>query len=283
MENSVVSVVMITYGHEKFIEKAIKGVLMQECDFDFELIIANDCSPDNTDILIANVIKNSPKANCIKYVRHESNIGMMTNFIFALNSAKGKYVALCEGDDYWTDSLKLQKQVDYLEQNARYILCFHKVEILKLDDTIVSDFLTKVPNNYEDRAVLLERGNYIHTPSVMFKNNLIEIPEIIKQSPIGDFLLYVLLTKYGKIGFIDEVMAVYRHNVGVLSKSKNNAFKNALTMNLILIKIVDDKEDLKIVFKRIIDFVMSNFMALPLNYLVANVRNLPSRIFKKYL
>lgn len=282
-ETLLVSVVMITYGHEKFIEQAINGVLMQECSFDFELIVANDCSPDNSDTIIQSIIDNHPKGSKLKYVRHNKNIGMMPNFIFSLNMAEGNYIALCEGDDYWTDSLKLQKQVDFLENNMQYIMSFHKVEILKRDNSIVGDFLTTVPTYFEDRDTLLEKGNYIHTPSVMFKNNIIEIPEIINQSPIGDFLLYVLLTKHGKIGYIKEVMAVYRHDVGVLSRSKDNAFKNVLKMNLILLKIVDDERDLKIVINRIIDLVMNNYMALPLNILNANIRNLPSRILKKFL
>ena len=105
-----VSVVMITYGHEKFIREAIEGVLMQECDFEVELILANDCSPDQTDSVIQDIIKNHPKGCWIKYIRQENNIGMMPNFIFALKQCKGKYIALCEGDDYWTDPLKLQKQ-----------------------------------------------------------------------------------------------------------------------------------------------------------------------------
>ena len=109
----LLSVIMITYGHENFIEQAIKGVLIQECNFDFELIIANDCSPDNTDIIIKDIIANDPRAGKIKYVRHNNNIGMMPNFIYALQSAKGKYIALCEGDDYWTLPSKLQKQVDF--------------------------------------------------------------------------------------------------------------------------------------------------------------------------
>lgn len=278
----LISVVMITYGHEKFIEQAIQGVLMQECTFDVELILANDCSPDKTDVIIQDIIKNHPRANRIKYSRHKKNIGMMPNFVFALNSVKGKYTALCEGDDYWTDCLKLQKQVDFLEANSEYVMCFHKVNILKLDGNIVSDFLTKVPKNYQERNVLLKKGNYIHTPTVFFRNNLITIPEIVNQSPIGDFLLYALLTKYGKIGYLEDSMAVYRHNVGVLSKTKDNSFRNSLLMNLVLLKIVDNERDEKIVINRILDFVVLSYTKLPLNILIKNLQNVPLRFLNKY-
>ena len=113
----MVSVVMITYGHENYIEQAIKGVLMQECDFQYELIIANDCSPDNTDRIVQKIIDNTNNADRIKYVRHTVNKGMTANFLWTLQQASGKYIAICEGDDYWTDPLKLQKQVDLLEVN----------------------------------------------------------------------------------------------------------------------------------------------------------------------
>ena len=128
----MVSVVMMTYGHENYIRQAIEGVLMQNCFFEVELIVANDCSTDKTDLIIKDIIQNHPRGNWIKYHHHEKNVGMMPNFIFALHQATGKYVALCDGDDYWTDPLKLQKQVGFLEENEEYVLCFHKIKILKM-------------------------------------------------------------------------------------------------------------------------------------------------------
>ena len=120
---------MITYGHEKYIEEAINGVLMQECRFPIELIISNDCSPDNTNNIINNIIKNHPKSDIIRYINHEKNIGMMPNFISALRNVNSKYVAICEGDDYWIDRFKLQKQVDFMEKNLDFSMCFHSVQI----------------------------------------------------------------------------------------------------------------------------------------------------------
>ena len=111
---------MVTYNHEKFISEAIEGVLIQQTNFSFELIIANDASTDGSDKIINEFIANHPKGNLIKYFKHEKNVGMMQNFTFALGHCKGKYIALCEGDDYWTDPLKLQKQVDFLEANEDY-------------------------------------------------------------------------------------------------------------------------------------------------------------------
>lgn len=213
----LVSVVMITYGHENYIRQAIEGVLMQECNFEVELIIANDCSPDKTDAVIQDVLNNHPKSHWIKYIQHKENKGMMPNFIFALGQAKADYVALCEGDDYWTDPLKLQKQVDFLEENLDYVLCFHQVDILKPNGEIVEDFITMVPENYESIETLARLGNYIHTPSVVFKNLISEFPFEFEQSPIGDYFLYMMLAEHGKLKYFEDKMVVYRYGVGVYS------------------------------------------------------------------
>jgi len=231
MLRTTVSVCMITYGHEKYIREAIEGVLMQECDFEVELIVTNDCSPDQTDNVIRDIIKNHPKGFWIKYIRHESNIGMMPNFIFALKECKGKYVALCEGDDYWTDPLKLQKQVDFLEINPDYVLCFHPIQILKSDGSIVDDFITNVPENYETIETLARLGNYIHTPSVVFRNILSEYPTEFELSPIGDYFLYMLLAEYGRLKCLSKQMGVYRSGVGIWSQ-KGHYFRNFKTAYL---------------------------------------------------
>ena len=119
---------MLTYGHEKFIQQSIEGVFQQKTNFIVELIIANDNSPDETDDIVKSVISNAPSNIQINYKRHSTNLGMMRNFIWALKEAKGKYVAICEGDDYWTDKKKLQVQKDFLESNPEYVICYTDVE-----------------------------------------------------------------------------------------------------------------------------------------------------------
>jgi glycosyltransferase involved in cell wall biosynthesis len=272
----------MTYGHEKFIKESIDGVLMQECNFDVELIIANDCSPDNSDFIIKEIINSSPRSNWIKYTRHTENKGMQSNFIWAYEQCKGKYIAMCEGDDYWTDPLKLQKQVNFLESNLDYVLCFHKVDVLKPSGKVVTDFITRIPENYESREVFLKKGNYMHTPSVMFRNNLIKFPNLFKFSPEGDFLLYVLLTKYGKIGYMKDVMAIYRYNVGTISRSKNKYFENILKVNMISLYMVDNEKELNLLIQRNLDFALYYYNNLPFKVIVKNILNLPIRVFKKF-
>jgi glycosyltransferase involved in cell wall biosynthesis len=212
MKKSLVSVVIITYNHENFIREAIEGVLMQTCDFDMELIVANDCSTDKTDEVILDIIKNHPRASWIKYTKQDLNSGMMPNFIFALQECKGKYIALCEGDDYWTDPLKLQKQVDFLGGNSDYVLSFHNAEVIDLNTTKRRLFINKYKkNDYLANDIL--NSWIIPTASMVFKNVFKNgLPSFFLNSTHGDLALQVYLCEFGKTRVIDEVMSVYRIN-----------------------------------------------------------------------
>jgi glycosyltransferase involved in cell wall biosynthesis len=219
MTKPTVSVAMITYGHEKYIKQAIEGVLMQECDFEIELIITNDCSPDKTDKIVNEIIQNHPKSSWIKYTLHEQNIGMNPNFIWNLEQCEGKYIAICEGDDYWTDTLKLQKQVDLMEKTESYSLCFHNVTILKGHKKSIQYKTRKQPFFYTIKD--LAKINFIHTCSVMYKREFMkDILNLTKLNlPATDYVTHMLAANYGDIGYINEPMAVYREGVGVWSSN----------------------------------------------------------------
>jgi glycosyltransferase involved in cell wall biosynthesis len=205
----IASVAMITYGHSKFLKQAIESVLMQQTTFDFELVISNDCSPDNTDEIIYDIINSNPNGYKIKYFSHKKNLGMMPNFIFLLEQCSGKYIALCEGDDYWTDPLKLQKQVLFLEDNKDFSICFHNVNTL--NGTLFCEENTRKNIASVTTIYDLATYNYINTPSVVYRNGLIpKFPAYFSKTPIGDYFLHMLNAQYGKIKYIDEVMAVYR-------------------------------------------------------------------------
>ncbi|WP_052259362.1 glycosyltransferase [Flavobacterium sp. KMS] len=258
-KNVTVSVNMITYMHELYIKEAIEGVLMQKTDFNFELIIADDCSPDRTPEIIENIIKTHPQGHKIKYFRHEKNIGMQANGVFAYNQCDGKYIALCEGDDYWTDPLKLQKQVNFLEKNIEYVLCFHEINILKTDGQIVDDFITKVPENYETIEDLAESGNCIHTPSVVFRNIIEEFSFEFQLSPIGDYFLYIMLAEYGKIKCLNEKMAIYRFESGFYSKlTYSQKFKKWNRTLLLILSYCKNDKVKSIMLKTLFDSLKLN-------------------------
>ncbi|KLT71204.1 glycosyltransferase family 2 protein [Flavobacterium sp. ABG] len=208
---------MITYGHESFIEEAINSVLMQEVDFDFELIISNDASPDNTDEIVRSIIKNHPLGYKIRYIKQEFNIGMMPNSVFILKECKGEFIAVCEGDDYWTDPLKLQKQVDFLENNPGFSLCFHNA-ILKSgeNERKMLGELSKQIFNTDD---ILGQW-FIPTASIVFRNYPdFVIPDWFVNCQSGDIPLLLLLSLRGDFKYIDAVMSTYRHHAGGISNT----------------------------------------------------------------
>jgi glycosyltransferase involved in cell wall biosynthesis len=228
---------MITFGHQDFIVQAIEGVLNQICSYDIELILCNDNSPDSSDILIKNLIENNPKGHLIKYFNHKENIGMMPNFLFSLKKAKGDYIALCEGDDFWTDSNKLQKQVDFLEANPSFSTCFHKVSIVY--ENGIAPFLEEINENTAEVTTLqnLLSGNYIHTPSVVFRNHN-DYPDWLLNCYPGDWPLHIINATYGKIYFMKEYMAGYRvHYGGVHSTTEANVEKSLNTFDNICIEL----------------------------------------------
>lgn len=219
-DNLIVSICVITYGHEKYIAQTIDGILMQEVDFDYELIISNDCSPDSTDEVVESYIKDHPKGNKIKYFSHKKNIGAYNNFVFSVQNAKGKYIALCEGDDYWIDSLKLQRQVDFLEANTDFSMCFTDYLVLSENtNTLTYPNLSKkfgVKSSFTKYDIIL--NNFIPTLTVMFKKETEVLKYLNENFFPSDWFLHVLNSKYGKIKFLNMESAVYRiHDGGVCS------------------------------------------------------------------
>lgn len=231
-KNIMVSVDMITYGHEKYIRQAIEGVLMQQTDFAVELIIADDCSPDRTKDIVEDIINNHPKGNIIKYFRHEKNLGMQANGMFAIQKCTGKYIALCEGDDYWTDPLKLQKQVDFLENNEEYNFIVTDFDVVGKKNYTNPYWL----NRFRERQFTITLEDYFTKPwitktlTLLFRNCLY-IEEITQYKHFRDIHLIYLLLKEGKNGFfLNEKTGVYRvHSGGVHSGLQNN--KNLSKVN----------------------------------------------------
>ncbi|TVZ26046.1 glycosyltransferase involved in cell wall biosynthesis [Gillisia sp. Hel_I_86] len=216
-----VSVVMITYSHEKYIREAIESVLMQECDFEVELIVADDKSPDNTEAIVKDIINQHPKGNWIRYIKHEVNKGMMPNFIWALNQAKGKYTALCEGDDYWIDPLKLQKQVNFLESNPAYN--FSVGRVLTIDETGKTNQIHEFANPEKRKTYTLQdyiTYRFSQTSSFFFRNKYV-FPKVFYKTFSGDQALVIAATKDKKIYYHNDVFSHYRINSQSVSYRAN--------------------------------------------------------------
>lgn len=226
-----VSILMITYNQEKFISHAIESVLMQETNFDFELVIGEDCSIDNTREIVCLYQKKYPDK--IKILPSDKNQGMALNFARTLAQCRGKYVALLEGDDYWTSPHKLKIQADFLDQHKDCAFCFHKVRCFYEDKSQPAyDFPEGDLAQFSTLKTLL-RGNYISTCSVVFRNRLFSsIPEWYFQLQLGDWPLHIFNAQHGKIGYVKEKMGCYRiHKGGTWSMEKKlKIVKNASKM-----------------------------------------------------
>jgi glycosyltransferase involved in cell wall biosynthesis len=220
----VVSICCITYNHEKFIEDALDSFLMQETDFPFEIVIDDDCSTDNTPNIIKKYKEKFP--NIINENLRNKNVGPNKNFIENLKRSKGEYIAICDGDDYWTDPLKLKKQVNFLEKNDEYGLVHTNIDWLINDsNTLIKEFKLKqigyefVPDDYESLLI----KNFITTCSVCFRRSLINLEsffnEIINENfKMMDYPLWLEIARNSKIKYINEVTATRR----VLEESASN-------------------------------------------------------------
>ncbi|MBX9891041.1 MAG: glycosyltransferase [Chitinophagaceae bacterium] len=220
IEELGVLVLMLTYNHARFIQKAVESVLNQETEFPVELYISDDSSQDNTAEIIG---KLSSRGNVkLFYYRQEVNLGPMKNGDFLRNLAKNhqyKYVALLEGDDCWTDIYKLQRQVDFLENNHDYTGCCHNLRVI--DDNNKDLGYSFIADTFE-RDFFLEDliksgiGCPIGTASVLFRRNILfsQLDEDFSRLAFGDRPMFILLLKYGPIRFYPECWALYRKHVG---------------------------------------------------------------------
>lgn len=221
---NVVSVCMITYNHEKFVKQAIEGVLIQKTDFNIEFIISNDNSSDNTHQEIIEATKQLPSHINLSYHNQKKNLGMVPNFVFSLRSCTGKYIAICEGDDYWVDPYKLQKQVDFLENNSEFVLCSHNAKIVDENNILLKE--RKSPQLIKDKTfskLELQKGANLLTLTLMFRNIIKSYPNQFFEVNNPDTFLISLLGAKGKGKYMESVIpAVYRsHGGGVWSNITN--------------------------------------------------------------
>lgn len=207
----VISVCLITYNQAEFIEQALKSILMQRHPYTWEIIIADDYSTDRTREIINNYY--SQYSETIKLLFQPKNVGPPKNYIDLLRAAKGKYVAYLEGDDYWTDELKLDKQVKFLEQNKDFVACFHNVS--RLQNGQLNGVVYPNDRKVEVEFTDLAKGDYLKSCSLMYRNSIETIDPLINfQIPSEDTSLGLCLLQKGKAYFMNETMATYRLHTG---------------------------------------------------------------------
>ncbi len=209
---------MITYNHENYITQALESILMQKCDFNFEIVIGEDCSTDKTrEILLGYKIK-YPKI--FKLLLNEKNIGAVRNQINTLKSCSGEFIAICEGDDYWSDPFKLQKQVDFLEAHEEFVLHCTNAKRFDQELNVYSQPILNTESKELDIKDFFKEDNPVITCTSVFRKPNMEILKGISY----DLTIWVnLLAHYNKKAFYsNEITAIYRHhNRGAMSKIGN--------------------------------------------------------------
>ena len=217
-DNITVSICCVTYNHEKYIEQALKSFLEQKVDFKYEILIHDDASTDKTADIIRKYEKLFP--DIIKPIYQSVNqysIGI-TNVTQRYNfpRAKGKYIAICEGDDYWTDKHKLQRQVAILESDPNISLCFHAARALAMDRSYPESNIRPYRNDrFVSAFEFIDKTSAYPTASLMFPTKHIkELPDFFATAPVMDIPLQIILASKGLSFYIDSFMSVYR--VGVL-------------------------------------------------------------------
>lgn len=256
---------VITYNHEQYISDTIEGFLIQKCNFPIEIVIGDDCSTDNTQKIITEYCSKFPAI--IKPILNPINVGPLKNAINVLEQCTGKYIALCEGDDYWIDPLKLQKQVDFLEQNQEYVLSFHNVIAVN----VIEDKRTRREIELEvfkKEPEEIPVGHPTHTSSMLFRNVIKSFPSDIDKIISGDSFLQFILSRYGKNTFQKNIYPNVRrrHPQSIWSyKSEQYKLEQGIYLFEKLLEIAINQKETKYLNKiliknrtRYINFLWSN-------------------------
>lgn len=276
MESPLVSIACITFNQAKYIKQCLDGFVLQKTTFPVEIVIHDDASTDGTQDIIKEYVEKYSQFQWKPILQKENQYskgnGILVPFVYP--ECTGKYVALCEGDDYWTDPLKLQKQVDFMESHPDFSMCFHNVVVFdQMDQQFKPDTITKDVPSVTDVYHLCNNGNYIHTPSVLYRRNskVDSARERMGQLVVGDIVSHILHAQYGKIYKFSECMAVYRTGVGIWSSNTvRQEFRKFETMRSFskLVVAVEDPELKKILDAKVTE-VRNGFLYLHKDYEIA--------------
>ena len=217
-----VSVHMPAYNHERYIAQALDSALMQRTNFDFEIVIGEDCSTDNTRAVAIEYAERYPQK--IRLLAHDKNLGIWENDQAIIRACRGEYIAWLESDDYWSSADKLQKQVDFLDRNTDCSACFHWAR--RLSDSAKPITWKNGPPDikpFYSLDDLLENGHFIPSCTALFRSDLIREPlDWTRHTPFLETTYFVRFALSGKLGFLDEEMAVFRyHSEGIYGKATN--------------------------------------------------------------
>jgi len=211
-----VTALVITYNHARFITQALESALGQRASFDVEIIVSEDCSTDGTREMVMAYQQKYPER--IRLILSEKNVRSNAVVARGIQAARGEYIALLDGDDYWISSEKLQKQADYLDRQPRCACCFHNARVEEEGGSNAPWNWTPIGHPPVSTFKDIWQGNFIATCSIMFRKSALgAIPAWYDDLfPITDWPLHILSAQRGDIGYLDEVLGVYRYHPGGL-------------------------------------------------------------------
>lgn len=262
--NFFVSIRCMTFNHKSYIQHCLDGFVMQKTNFRFEAIVHDDASTDGTQDIIREYAEKYP--DIIKPIyetenQYSKHDGSLRRVIDSAMSPTSKYVALCEGDDYWIDPLKLQKQVDFLESHPNYSMCYHAVNYVSDDIVIGNDKRFENECDVSTEQMIEGGGGFCATCSLVYRKEfLYNKPSYFKIAKVGDAPLQVFLATSGKIHYFPALMGTYRKNVPgswssrVWEKDRTIPYLNAIEWLLAFNKETNSKYE-KSVLKRIYPYI----------------------------
>jgi glycosyltransferase involved in cell wall biosynthesis len=209
---------IITYNQQEFIQQCLSSLVSQSDSFSHEIIVGDDSSTDKT----LQVIQSFRDEHCsqVNYFTNSTNQGVASNFLSTIQKSSGKYVAIVEGDDYWIDPNKLQKQIDVLEANDNLSFCFTDVKVEKEGKIVSTHPNLGRARSFEGIELADQPGSIAQTCSLVIRRALLDdIPDWVLRSYTLDWCLQLFLSKFGPAYYLPESMAVYRiHDNGIWSK-----------------------------------------------------------------
>lgn len=213
----LVSIFICTYNQEDFVEETLESFLNQKCNFDFEIVIAEDCSKDNTPAICKEYVSKYPEK--IILIQREKNLGLIKNFFEGICHCRSKYIAMCGGDDYWPDETKLQKQFDFMESNPEYSICYTDSIMLDNDKNLLSDTEVGFENKKDFSREELIKGAFISARTMFFRNEIDFSKTNYHKIFNEDIFIISLIGQYGKGKFLSNIEpSVYRiHDKGIWS------------------------------------------------------------------
>jgi len=283
--NPKVSVIMLTYHHAPYLKQAIEGVLSQQTGFPFELIICNDCSPDDTDEVVKEFAEKHP--DIIKYFKHEKNTGFVENQRFAFRLARGEYIAYCEGDDYWTDPDKLQFQADFLDKNPEYVmttarnLLYYQNEERMTGDGKDHLFGSKDFVDYTQESFFINRP--MQTFTYMIRRKFLDLKWIDVYPDYRDLYYFYHLLEFGKGRSFNKIIGVYRlHDGGVYSSLKiENKYRTSIHIFKNIRQVNHDQRADSQIIKDLDQLIMQYYYRKEFKIPLVN-RNLYKSVFERF-